>query len=42
MQEVVNNCGAKKHIIDLEDVIQFIREAERKGIKSYQISSFLD
>lgn len=97
MQEVVNTCGAKKHIImghcqvekerldkgvwldrhypiieerilisvdkskadtilsycnehniDLEDVvyvddvIPFIREAERKGIKSYHISSFLD
>jgi len=38
----------KTHNIDLndvvyvDDVISFLREAERKGIKSYHISSFLD
>lgn len=38
----------KNHNIDLndvvyvDDVISFLREAERKGIKSYHISSFLD
>lgn len=38
----------KEHNIDLkdvvfvDDVIPFLREAERKGIKSYHISSFLD
>lgn len=38
----------KEHNIDLKDVIfvdgviPFLREAERKGIKSYHISSFLD
>lgn len=38
----------KEHGIDLEDVvfvddvIAFLREAERKGIKSFHISSFLD
>ena len=28
--------------IYVDDVISFLREAERKGIKSYHISSFLD
>lgn len=38
----------KKHSIDLQnviyvdDTISFLRQAERKGIKSYHISSFLD
>ena len=38
----------KEHNIDLndvvyvDDVIPFLREAERKGIKSFHISSFLD
>lgn len=38
----------KEHYINLEDVvfmddvIPFLREAERKGVKSYHISSFLD
>lgn len=38
----------KKHNIDLQnviyvdDTISFLRQAERKGIKSYHISSFLD
>lgn len=26
----------------MDDVLAFLREAERKGIKSYHISSFLD
>ena len=26
----------------VDDVLAFLREAERKGIKSYHISSFLD
>lgn len=30
-----------KNIIYVDDVISFLREAERKGIKSYHISSFL-
>ena len=43
---ILNYC--KEHNIDLkdvvfvDDVIPFLREAERKGIKSYHISSFLD
>lgn len=31
-----------KDIVYVDDVIPFLREAERKGIKSYHISSFLD
>ena len=31
-----------KDIVYVDDVISFLREAERKGIKSYHISSFLD
>lgn len=31
-----------KNIVFVDDVIRFLREAERKGIKSYHISSFLD
>lgn len=31
-----------KDVIYVDDVISFLREAERKGIKSYHISSFLD
>lgn len=27
---------------NVDDVLRFLREAERKGIKSYHISSFLD
>lgn len=43
---IVEYCA--RHRIDLENVVyvdgvlSFLREAERKGIKSYQISSFLD
>lgn len=46
MEEILQYC--KTHNIDLndvvyvDDVISFLREAERKGIKSYHISSFLD
>ncbi len=29
-------------VVYVDDVISFLREAERKGIKSYHISSFLD
>lgn len=29
-------------IVYVDDVIPFLREAERKGIKSFHISSFLD
>lgn len=31
-----------KDVVYVDDVIVFLREAERKGIKSYHISSFLD
>lgn len=31
-----------KDVIYVDDVLAFLREAERKGIKSYHISSFLD
>lgn len=31
-----------KDVVYVDDVISFLREAERKGIKSYHISSFLD
>ena len=31
-----------KNVIYVDDVIPFLREAERKGILSYHISSFLD
>ncbi len=31
-----------KNIIYVDDVLSFLREAERKGISSYHISSFLD
>lgn len=43
---IIEYCAG--HRIDLEnvvyvdDVLAFLREAERKGIKSYHISSFLD
>ena len=43
---IIKYC--KEHNIDLKDVVfvddvlRFLREAERKGIKSYHISSFLD
>lgn len=43
---IIEYC--KKHNINLkdvvyvDDVISFLREAERKGIKSFHISSFLD
>jgi hypothetical protein len=43
---IVEYCAG--HRIDLkdavyvDDVLVFLREAERKGIKSYHISSFLD
>ena len=29
-------------VLFVDDVIPFLREAERKGIRSYHISSFLD
>lgn len=31
-----------KDVVYVDDVLAFLREAERKGIKSYHISSFLD
>lgn len=31
-----------KDVVYVDDVLVFLREAERKGIKSYHISSFLD
>lgn len=31
-----------KDVVYVDDVLAFLREAERKGIKSYYISSFLD
>ena len=31
-----------KNVVYVDDVLAFLREAERKGIKSYHISSFLD
>lgn len=31
-----------KNVVYVDDVLSFLREAERKGIKSYHISSFLD
>lgn len=31
-----------KDVIYIDDVIKFLREAERKGIQSWHISSFLD
>ena len=31
-----------KDIVFMDDVIPFLREAERKGIKSFHISSFMD
>lgn len=31
-----------KDVLFVDDVIPFLREAERKGIRSYHISSFLD
>lgn len=31
-----------KDVVFVDDVIPFLREAERKGIRSYHISSFLD
>lgn len=31
-----------KDVVYVDDVVTFLREAERKGIKSYHISSFLD
>lgn len=43
---IIKYC--KEHNIDLKDVVfvddvlRFLREAERKGIKSYHINSFLD
>lgn len=45
-ESILNYCNT--HNIDLQDVVyaddvlSFLREAERKGIKSYHISSFLD
>lgn len=45
-ESILNYCNI--HNIDLQDVvyvddvIPFLREAERKGIRSYHISSFLD
>lgn len=37
-----NNNIKLENIIYIDDVISFLREAERKNIKSYHISSFLD
>lgn len=31
-----------KNVVFVDDVIPFLREAERKGINSFHISSFLD
>ena len=31
-----------KDVVYVDDVIRFLRESERKGIRSYHISSFLD
>lgn len=31
-----------KDVVYVDDVLRFLREAERKEIKSYHISSFLD
>lgn len=31
-----------KDVVYVDDILAFLREAERKGIKSYHISSFLD
>lgn len=43
---IIGYCKAKgiplEEVVYVDDVIPFLREAERKGIKSYHISSFLD
>lgn len=43
---IVNYCHEYhidlSEVVYVDDVIPFLREAERKGIKSYHISSFLD
>lgn len=43
---IIEYCQKKeidlKEVIYVDDVIKFLREAERKGIESWHISSFLD
>lgn len=43
---ILQYCGEHnidlKDVVFVDDVIPFLREAERKGIKSFHISSFLD
>lgn len=43
---IINYCKSNninlKDVVYVDDVISFLREAERKNIKSYHISSFLD
>lgn len=43
---IVEYCARRridlKDVVYVDDVLVFLREAERKGIKSYHISSFLD
>ena len=43
---IINYCRNKnidlKDVVYVDDVIKFLREAERKGIESWHISSFLD
>ena len=43
---IINYCRSKnidlKDVVYIDDVIKYLREAERKGIESWHISSFLD
>lgn len=43
---IINYCKSNninlKDVVYVDDVLPFLREAERKNIKSYHISSFLD
>lgn len=43
---IIDYCTNKnidlKDVVYVDDVINFLREAERRGIKSWHISSFLD
>lgn len=42
LQYCENHAIDLQDVVYVDDVIPFLREAERKGIKSYHISSFLD
>jgi hypothetical protein len=38
----MNQVISLQNVVFVDDVIPFLREAERKGITSFHISSFLD